>query len=1163
MPRASTTLNGSRKKRRTKAAVSRGGWAFKNNTDSPDQISMRTNEVTPVVTNNNNGITATGNVHDAMMADAAQREVSTPAKPAPIKTTAPGDTERLTIDDQIFFHTKTDGNPNFQSKNATEQTESRALTNFKRTMGEIGTVLHQALILKKFLLSKGTGAAIGLALGVLRDPDRARAASEIILTNVRSALDAIRGKNSNDALGFRKTVMVAICPTVPPDGAPDEILKNYSEEIKIISSELNFSKSTKHVAEDAGKIRKNLLDENGDQSFWLQSHQRKSASDRKLTAELISNFQRWLFEECESVIASPNQRDCIQVKMEEDPTKKEKVRKYYYTFSQREIYEKACRHPNNGGCPGFRNPNNEDEIFISLSTMEKMMPPQLKRMTQSQKQMCGCEICIDGKAMWQALMEFRNRWAKEYDLTIAALLSEGDNESAAALQKSRDEYMSAVFVTEGEQKIQTIDEYVGIISCPSIGETGLQHYNCCIGRCTNKHGCKSTPIIPKQEQIYGSVDGEDEPKSIVTWMQHQNIYTCLQHGVIEPDAKFKSKCPHCKDDGGESKVRCNLERVKYQKPIGDFMETFHKFISDKYRQHKWLVDVNGPRHCIGQRKPETILAEDPLSVLVARDYTDRISAEYNNAAMSTGMGGGNATVGMEGFLYYIKNANKVEMHWKGFLSDWKEQDSKTSYCNLFKFIRHLQEDRGLLPPGKKSVLYIRSDGCGKQYKCANALRLVNWLSDCFRIRIDWMVTAPHHGKNLVDAIAGRDKHDLANAYIRGMDPAQRDHFFKLLSEARKAAKFLSDRPEVNDRKHKLPVDRISLTTRTYEVSNYDELEVDGQRMPAKGCTWEVRGKEFNAEYKPASQGQKRGTKYNTKVGLQEMFHFRFVPQLPADVVAIRRIPCLCGECKSQLDKDWNPQIKNYKKQTMFARAETCWLEPLMGSLNDWHLVKVTEIKGKVDIVEVALLHQDALGAREARVELEIEKKKFGIVVSEDKSNKLGYHLVEWLSAPYPLQSPRKLDGCGNSPMPAGCMTVMCKYWDKLNNQQGLEDGDWFECPEIDVNRGIRPTVRRVWLRNVLVGDVSIVNPGEGVIAPAPIFFNSCNRNVPNKAILISQEVKETIEFEKHLRMKLDLVSMVKELPAGAIVPENRPAIIQQPRSAENCSKKRKLAAMIK
>ena len=147
--------------------------------------------------------------------------------------------------------------------------------------------------------------------------------------------------------------------------------------------------------------------------------------------------------------------------------------------------------------------------------------------------------------------------------------------------------------------------------------------------------------------------------------------------------------------------------------------------------------------------------------------------EYDNEAMSAGMGGGKASVGMEGFLHHHKNdTGDITMKWHGFLSDEKQQDARTSFHNCFKFIKHMQEKKGLLPRNGKSVLHIQSDGCTVQYKCANALKLVALLSDIFAIEIDWMITAPHHGKGLHDALAGLDKHYLANAMIRGMDSAQ-------------------------------------------------------------------------------------------------------------------------------------------------------------------------------------------------------------------------------------------------------------------------------------------------------------------------------------------------------------------------------------------------------
>ena len=161
---------------------------------------------------------------------------------------------------------------------------------------------------------------------------------------------------------------------------------------------------------------------------------------------------------------------------------------------------------------------------------------------------------------------------------------------------------------------------------------------------------------------------------------------------------------------------------------------------------------------------------------------------HNNEAMSVGIGGGQATVGMEGYLLEkaqskeeeeitmddgtkvrLKkldgNGKEFELTWPGFLSDWKQQDARTSFANAFKLIKKLQAE-GYLPPNSGAVLYIKSDGCPAQYKCAVALYLVGLLAKAFGIQIDYMVTAAHHGKSLVDAIAGKDKYEIGNALIQ-------------------------------------------------------------------------------------------------------------------------------------------------------------------------------------------------------------------------------------------------------------------------------------------------------------------------------------------------------------------------------------------------------------
>ena len=42
---------------------------------------------------------------------------------------------------------------------------------------------------------------------------------------------------------------------------------------------------------------------------------------------------------------------------------------------------------------------------------------------------------------------------------------------------------------------------------------------------------------------------------------------------------------------------------------------------------------------------------------------------------SAGLGGGKKNVGMEGFLYYVrdKKTGNITLNWKGFLSDWTQQ----------------------------------------------------------------------------------------------------------------------------------------------------------------------------------------------------------------------------------------------------------------------------------------------------------------------------------------------------------------------------------------------------------------------------------------------------------------------------------------------------------
>jgi hypothetical protein len=136
------------------------------------------------------------------------------------------------------------------------------------------------------------------------------------------------------------------------------------------------------------------------------------------------------------------------------------------------------------------------------------------------------------------------------------------------------------------------------------------------------------------------------------------------------------------------------------------------------------------------------------------------------------------------------------------------------------------------------------------------------LVDRFGFAVDWMVTCAHQGKNLVDALAGRDKFDLRNGYIWGIDSAQRDANGKQLRETAKACNILNDpaRGE-GDYKHKKTAGGKHLKSRLYDPTDYESK----WEIPAQNCKYQITS--------GFSSGAK-GTAQAKQNGVHEMHHFR-------------------------------------------------------------------------------------------------------------------------------------------------------------------------------------------------------------------------------------------------------------------------------------------------
>ena len=85
-----------------------------------------------------------------------------------------------------------------------------------------------------------------------------------------------------------------------------------------------------------------------------------------------------------------------------------------------------------------------------------------------------------------------------------------------------------------------------------------------------------------------------------------------------------------------------------------------------------------------------------------------------------------------------------------FLSDDRKQDSATTTAHRKIIIKLLKQRNIML--NTLSTIWENTDGCADHYRCATALYLMSMLSQAFFVIIDYGISVPGHGIELVDGI---------------------------------------------------------------------------------------------------------------------------------------------------------------------------------------------------------------------------------------------------------------------------------------------------------------------------------------------------------------------------------------------------------------------------
>jgi hypothetical protein len=267
--------------------------------------------------------------------------------------------------------------------------------------------------------------------------------------------------------------------------------------------------------------------------------------------------------------------------------------------------------------------------------------------------------------------------------------------------------------------------------------------NRCMLGCCDKCGVDKLPTHPREEQT-------DEHAFRITYQYYDKI-------TVETSYE---------DENGKRKTTERLQLVKKTAPIGEFMQFYRKQL--KYFTFHCLMS----QYTTKIRKERAALELGDISLIM--DYSEKLNKLRRTQVQSEHWGNVAMTLEVavaEGFrpglddttlsaLMAAVNASPIET--RGDLltqgdmlekriyyhcSDYKPQEARVTTHNMEVMLRELLA-AGILKSGK--TVYLKTDGCAKQYKCAEAMYLMCKLADSLGVVIDQMLEVTGHGKDEAD-----------------------------------------------------------------------------------------------------------------------------------------------------------------------------------------------------------------------------------------------------------------------------------------------------------------------------------------------------------------------------------------------------------------------------
>ena len=355
-------------------------------------------------------------------------------------------------------------------------------------------------------------------------------------------------------------------------------------------------------------------------------------------------------------------------------------------------------------------------------------------------------------------------------------------------------------------------------------------------------------------------------------------------------------------------------------------------------------------------------------------------------------------------------------------SSYKPQVAAVTTHNMEVMLTELLASGEL---AKGGTVYLKTDGCAKQYKCSKAMYLLCKLALKLGVTIDQMLEVTGHGKDEADGHGGVFKNWLLSEMRRAdfasdiapaleaadvVDGQMADVAEVLCTHA--AAGLADLKPAAMNRKRRAASNLLGRQFRTYTEAQIRDAP------------------DINAMTEALSKDAPGNADSRTKATLAHN-NYRADPELIKQhkgmVIAVRRIACACAGCKAALARP---------VATRYTPYDTCERFACFGRLNDWKLVHLQP--SNETSAEIVAEDEDLQIQERTDTLLEgVGDGDYLAMVGEDATHAPdGYYIVRALGAPYELDAETQLPELRGSDgkalvLPQGSWVVNAVYLNKV------------------------------------------------------------------------------------------------------------------------------------